>query len=268
MKKRSISIALFALASALAAQTAPPADSTTPAPPAAPGEIIIREAPAVTTAAVAPAAPAAKPPADRRSIKRAFFMSLAVPGAGEYYVGNRKFAAGFLAAEGLIWSFALVSKFQGEMWKRDYRDYAAQRAGANYSRENDEYYRDMYEYPNSDWYNEDQWRQAREQYPNDLQAQAAFVSGRLYAAEDAWRWQTEEEWGGYRSMRVKSRKALQRITYAVGSAVLNHLVSGVNAAWLARRYNKRQVVKAEVVRWRLDLARDGGGLGVLLSGTF
>lgn len=269
MKSIFVALACIAAASGLSAQTPATRDSLPPGPARESNEIIIRDAPAAKPAPVTAVVPAAPVKGDRKSIKRAFFMSLAVPGAGEYYVGNKKYTAGFLTAEGLIWSFALVSKFQGEMWKRDYRDYAAQQAGANFTREDDNYYRDMYEYPNSDWYNEDQWRQAREQYPSDPAAQAAFVSGRLYAAEDAWRWQTEGEWSDYRLLRVRSRKALQRISYAVGSAVLNHLVSGVNAAWLARRYNKRQVIKAEAVRWRLDLARDGGGnLQVRLAGDF
>ena len=269
MKTLFFTLAFVAAASSLSAQAPVKSDSLQPAPAKQSNEIIIRDAPPAKTALVETIVPAAKVTIDRKSIKKAFFMSLAVPGAGEYYAGNKKFTAGFLTAEGLIWSFALVSKFQGEMWKRDYRNYAAQQAGANFSRDDDNYYRDMYEYPNSDWYNEDQWRQARDQYPNDLASQAAFVSDKLYAAEDAWRWQSDDEWSSYRSLRVRSRKALQRISYAAGSALLNHLLSAVNAARLARSYNKRQVIKAEVFRWRFDVARDAGGnLQVRLAGGF
>ncbi|MDI6738831.1 MAG: hypothetical protein QME74_00520 [Candidatus Edwardsbacteria bacterium] len=268
MKDQIIIVALLALASVLVAQTPTPTDTVKPVSNNEPGEIIIREVPAVKPVLVDTIVPAAKVKVDRKSIKKALFMSLAVPGAGEYYVGSKKYAAGFLTAEGLIWTFALVSKFQGEMWKRDYRNYAAQQAGANFARDDDNYYRDIYEYPNSDWYNEDQWRQAREQYPNDPAAQAAFVSGRLYSSDDAWRWQSAEQWNSFRSLRVKSRTALQRISYAAGSALLNHLLSGVNAARLARGYNKRPVRKAEAFGWRLDVARDGGDFQIRLVGNF
>jgi hypothetical protein len=268
MKKLVFILALAAVSASLSAQAPMKGDSLQPAPAKQSNEIIIREAPAARPAAAQTIVPAAKATIDRKSIKQAFFMSLAVPGAGEYYVGAKRYSAGFLTAEGLIWTAALVSKFQGDMWRRDYRDYAALRAGANFGRSDDNYYRDIYEYPNSDWYNEDQWRQAREQFPNDLASQAAFVSGKLYTAADAWRWQSDDEWSSYRSLRVRSRKALQRISYAAGSAVLNHLLSAVNAARLARSYNKRQVVKAESVRWRLDLARDGGNVQIKLAGDF
>lgn len=255
---------------AIPAGTAAPvtADSAEPRAPMPAGEIVI---PGAAPAAPAPAGATAPAPArdgGRKSIKTAFFLSLALPGAGEYYVGAKRYTASFLTAEGLIWSFALVSKYQGEMWRRDYRDYAAVQAGANYSREDDDYYRDIYEYPNSEWYNEDQWRQARDLYPDDLPAQAAYVSDKLYGVADAWRWQTDGEWSRYRELRVRSRNALQRISYAAGSALLNHLLSAVNAARLARRYNKQRTVRAGAA-WRLDVARHpDGAFRVLVAGEF
>ncbi len=186
MTMRTI-IALLLVAAATAGAQAPdltsgtaapaPADSAKPAVPTPAGEIIIRDAAPAAPAPDVAAAPAPNKDSGRKSIKAAFFLSLALPGAGEYYVGAKRYTAGFLTAEGLIWSFALVSKFQGEMWRSDYRDYAAVRAGANFSREDDNYYRDIYEYPNSEWYNEDQWRQARDLFPDDLRAQALGAVG-------------------------------------------------------------------------------------------
>jgi len=260
MKQLFTALALAAVAATLSAQA--------PAPDAATGEIIIRDIPRQQPATPEPERQSAPRAAGRKSIKTAFLMSLALPGAGEYYAGEQRHAVGFFTAEGLIWSFALFSKFQGEMWKRDYRNYAAQKAGSNFSRENDEYYRDIYEYPNSDWYNEDQWRQAREHYPDDPAAQAAWVSGRLYTAADAWRWQADGEWHSYRSLRIKSRSALQRISYAAGGALLNRVLSSVNAARLTRRHNRRPDARASAVNWRLDAARNGDNLTFRLAGEF
>jgi hypothetical protein len=269
MKSFFVALAFIAATTSLSAQAPIAPDTVKPASSTGSNEIIIREAPVAKPVPGDAVAAAARAGVNRKSIKRAFFMSLALPGAGEDYVGNKKYAVGFATAEGLIWTFALVSKFQGEMWKRDYRVYAAQSAGANFSRADDDYYRDIYEYPNSDWYNEDQWRQAREQCPNDPAAQAEFVSGKLYESADAWRWRSDDEWSQYRSLRVRSRKTLQRISYAAGSALLNHLLSAVNAARLARTHNQRQIIKAEAVRWRIDMARDdGGNFQIKLAGDF
>jgi len=203
---------------------------------------------------------------DRKSIKKAFFLSLLLPGSGEYYVGQKGYTRGFLAAEGLIWSFALFSNFQGRMWRDDYIGYAAQEAGSNANRRDERYYKDIYEWPNSDWYNEYQWVLARDLYPDDPQAQAAYVADKLYAATDAWEWTTMEEWGRFRSLRVKSESAYRRVTYAMGAAVLNHLLSAVNAARMAKRYNNR---RARKLSWDLDLCPSpDGSLTLRLNGRF
>ncbi|HTY09244.1 MAG TPA: hypothetical protein VMF29_08770 [Candidatus Edwardsbacteria bacterium] len=268
--KKIILLALLAVPviTAAAQQPAKP-DSAKVVPPAAPGEIIIREAPAAPVAKVVHIIPAVTKPAPaRKSIKQAFFMSLALPGAGECYVGAKRYTAGFLTAEGIILAFGGQAYFQYAVRRSDYRNLAAQQAGANYSRTNDEYYRDIYEYPSSDYYNEDQWRQAREAYPNDPQAQAAFVAGKLYGVADAWQWQSDNDWNDYRSLRVKSRQALQRIINAIPVLAVNHLLSAINAARLARSYNNRQLKKAAAIDWRLDLGRADGNVQLLLSGAF
>ena len=178
----------------------------------------------------------------RKSARKAFFLSLLVPGSGEYYVGQKGYTKGFVAAEAVIWSAALFNKYQGDMWRRDYIGYAAQEAGSNSGRTDDFYYQNVYEWPNSFWYNEDQWRQARELYPYDPAAQQAYVEGKIYSEEDSWEWQNYDQWYYYRGLRVKSRNALHRISYSVGASVLNHMLSAVNAARLAKRFNKRTIL--------------------------
>jgi len=42
----------------------------------------------------------------KKSLKKAFFMSLLLPGSGEYYAGAKTQAKAFLGAEAMIWSFA------------------------------------------------------------------------------------------------------------------------------------------------------------------
>lgn len=188
----------------------------------------------------------------KKSLKKAFFMSLVLPGAGEYYAGAKTQAKAFLGAEALIWSFAAFNKFQGEMWKRDYRNFAAQQAGANPEQTEDIYYQNVYEYPSSYWYNEDLWAEARMIYPDDPQAQETYVIGLLYGSPDDWAWQTQSDWYQYRGLRVRSQEALHRISYSYGAAILNHLLSAVNAARLTKRYNKNRLKRAELKEsWQL-----------------
>ena len=188
----------------------------------------------------------------RKSARKAFFLSLLVPGSGEYYAGQKSYTKGFVAAEAVIWSAALFNKYQGDMWRRDYISYSAQQAGSNSGRTDDFYYQNVYEWPNSCWYNEDQWRQARELYPYDPAAQQAYVSDKLYSEEDSWEWQDYDQWFYYRGLRVKSRNALHRISYSVGASVLNHMLSAINAARLAKRFNKKPIKLTQEPDWRLE----------------
>jgi|GEM_PF-4822523 TolB-like protein len=215
-----------------------------------------KEPGSIGAVAIAEGSKAKLPSVDRqrrkKSVKKAFLLSLLLPGAGEHYVGHKYYARGFLSAEGAVWSFALFSKIQGEIWRSDYVAYSAQEAGSNPGRSDDNYYQNIYEWSNSSWYNEDQWRQARELYPYDPAAQAAYVEGKLYSEEDSWAWADEAEWNHYRNLRVKSRSALHRISYSMGAAVLNRMLSSVNAARLAKRYNKNRLKTSSVWNWQLQ----------------
>lgn len=205
----------------------------------------------------------------KKSIKKAFFMSLILPGAGEYYVGEKKYAKVFLGTEALIWSFALFSKFQGEMWRTDYRNYAAQYAGANSDRTEDIYYQNIYEYASSDWYNVDIWAEARMIYPDDPASQEAYVADKLYGTEDDWAWQSMSDWYQYRGLRVKSQEALHRISYSNGAAILNHLLSAVNAARLAKKQNRLRLRAGLHEDWQLRFLSGGKyDFGLALNKNF
>jgi hypothetical protein len=208
-------------------------------------------------------------PTKRKSVKKAFFLSLLVPGAGEHYTGNKKYTRGFLTAEGTIWTVLLVSHFRERMWRKDYIGFAAQEAGSNPNREDDNYYKNLYEWPNSDWYNEYQWAEARDLYPNDPTAQANYVADKLYNDTDGWEWQSASEWDYFRSLRVKSMNSGQRYRFARDAIILNHLLSAVNAARLARSYNRALAKKRKSLSLDLNLYPTmEGRLAMAMTGRF
>jgi len=61
---------------------------------------------------------------DAKSTKKAFFYSLVVPGAGEYYVGSRIKPAVFLGLEALIWTGYFVYHGKGNDKKDEYIQFA------------------------------------------------------------------------------------------------------------------------------------------------
>ncbi|MEE9554533.1 MAG: hypothetical protein V3W18_09570 [candidate division Zixibacteria bacterium] len=55
---------------------------------------------------------------------KAFMLSLAVPGAGEYYAGKKYRAVGFLTADILFWSGYFIYHSKGVSTEKDYQAYA------------------------------------------------------------------------------------------------------------------------------------------------
>ena len=61
-----------------------------------------------------------------KSHKKAFFMSLLVPGWGEYYSGAKYRAAGFLGAEALTWLAWASWRSKGADLREEFRVFADQ----------------------------------------------------------------------------------------------------------------------------------------------
>lgn len=61
---------------------------------------------------------------DAKSTKRAFFYSLLIPGAGQYYAGSRVKPFVYLGVEALIWTGYFVYHGKGNTEKNKYREYA------------------------------------------------------------------------------------------------------------------------------------------------
>lgn len=55
---------------------------------------------------------------------KAFMLSLAVPGAGEYYTGKKYRAIGFITADVLFWSGYFIYHSKGVSTEKDYKAYA------------------------------------------------------------------------------------------------------------------------------------------------
>ncbi|MEW6686116.1 MAG: hypothetical protein AB1393_07925 [Candidatus Edwardsbacteria bacterium] len=205
----------------------------------------------------------------KKSIKKAFFLSLLVPGTGELYVGEKFWAKRFFLSEGVIWGTALVFNIQGKIKRDDYHLYVRQKAGVHSTREDDKYYENIYKYESSEECNEDYRRKAREEYPDNLEAQKDYLSDKLYGPEDAWQWTNPADWDFYRGLRVSSREAFQRVSYCVWVALLNRLISSVNAARLAKGHNKKTLQKSEsLLPLKIELKVSRGKPGLIITGKF
>jgi hypothetical protein len=164
--------------------------------------------------------------------RRAFFMSLLLPGWGQHALGEKGRSATFLGIEAISWlGFAGIQTMRG-IYEDDYRAYAASVAGADLAGKDRTYFDDLSFYDTRVEHN-----------------QAALVSDQmddggpvLYGATDDWQWPTHEDRQRYRGRYNSARRMDQRLDYILLAISLNHLASAVDAAKIAGRHaTERQV---------------------------
>jgi hypothetical protein len=185
---------------------------------------------------------------DVKSTKRAFFYSMILPGAGQYYAGSRIKPLYYLGAEALIWTGYFMFHGKGDDKKNEYRDYAdvhydwhsfmewwdhqlseAQQDSFSHRLpwdelnneviRNHEYYENIGKYDQFQigWDDVESW-----QYPPPFGDEPAYSESR----------QT------YLSMRKKSNDYYQNASTMLMLALGNRIVSAFEAALTAKKYNK------------------------------
>ncbi|MBD3287913.1 hypothetical protein GF337_03845 [candidate division KSB1 bacterium] len=169
---------------------------------------------------------------------KAFLYSLLLPGAGEYYVGNKTMAKAFFFTELFLWA-GFFSFDSYSNWKRDdMYVYAATHAGAQAQDKPAQYFVDIGNYDNIHEYNDAKQRQ-REFY-------------KVYSEEEYyWSWDSPEKREEFEQMRISSDRAHNRAIFAIGGIIANHLVSAIDAVWQSYRYNKRLEKEQEQQSMRL-----------------
>jgi hypothetical protein len=164
----------------------------------------------------------------KKSVSRAFFSSLLIPGLGEAYTGHTGYTQFFLTVETVGWGLFLANNLHVASLEEDYQNYAVQHAGVNRQGKDAQYWIDIGKYDDIYEFNEQRRRD------RDLAA--------LYGenASNFWRWDTYDNRLYYDWKRIQTRNIENTQTYIIGALVLNHLVSAINALRLARKYNRSE----------------------------
>lgn len=160
-----------------------------------------------------------------KSLFKAGLYSALIPGGGQLYVGNKKTARYFLAAELVTWVGYISFKTYGNWKEDDYIRYAAVHANAQVGDKSEEFvdmvgfYNDIYEY-------------------NRLGR--VFDPDREYlpdTPENHWQWKSEADRYNFRDLKNRSREADRRAEFMIGIAVVDRLISIIDAVRGARRAN-------------------------------
>lgn len=160
---------------------------------------------------------------DEKSVARAALYSALVPGWGEYYVGHKKKARIFFTVEALSWIGFIGFTTYGNWKEDDFIRLANERAG-------------------TDLDGKDDWFLDMVGFYEDIDEYNSF--GRVYDpdrpylddnASNHWRWQKSSDMELYRHLKNRSREAHRRADFMIGLAILNRVVSVIDAVRDAKR---------------------------------
>ena len=163
----------------------------------------------------------------QKSVARAFFSSLIVPGLGQHYAGSAGSVKYFVGAELLLAGLGVGHDQYAEWLEEDYRAFAAEHAGVSVQGKPKQYFVDIATYNSIFIYNE---------------KMRIFDSRSVIpeTEDNIWVWDSDESRLAFHFKRVDSDKYANRAVYFYTGLFVNHLVSGIHAAILAQRYNSRQ----------------------------
>ena len=172
-------------------------------------------------------APAEEVSSGRKSVFKAALYSALVPGGGQYYLGQRRTARYFFTAEALTWLGYLSFQMYGDWRKSDYIDYAATHANARLEGKSDDFVTWVGFYNNIREFNA---------------LGRAWDNERPYlrdTPDNHWEWQSTDDRRTFRDLRNRSREAYRRSDFMIGVAIIDRVISIIDAVRSTGRINRR-----------------------------
>lgn len=174
----------------------------------------------------------------QKSTGLAFFLSLALPGSGEFYMERRTQTAWFLTTEILLWTGLAANSLYTDHLVEEYRIYAIQHASVNREGKDKQYWMDIGKYNSIYDYNEQRRR--------DRYFDAIYLDEEI----NFWLWDSKENRLKYDESRLRANEIANQSVYFFASIVVNHLISAVNSLRIARKHNRELADKAN---WNLGV---------------
>ena len=162
-----------------------------------------------------------------KSPTKAFFLSFVFPGLGERYVHSKGISNYLIISEVMMWCGYFGFKTYSNWLEGDYKNFAVTHALLNKSGKTKQFYVDIGNFNTVYDYN------------NTRRVQRDFE--RIYpgTADYFWEWDSRENRKKFEKMRIRKDTYENRAIFFVSGAILNRLVSAIEAAYLARREENR-----------------------------
>ncbi len=161
-------------------------------------------------------------PQRKISIGGAFLRSAVIPGWGQRATGSHAAARNFFVAEAGLWLGMISFNVHGNWLEDDYRLLASEHAEVDTRDKSAKYYVDIGNFVNIEEYNQSR-------------LQRRDVAALYDPATHYWQWDSEPNRNRFAELRLRSDRAFSRSELFVAAILANHIISGIHAAWLARR---------------------------------
>ena len=147
-------------------------------------------------------------------------MSAIVPGWGESKLLNKKRSRFFFLTEITLWTTCLSAYSFSYHQENQYKTFAVKHAGLLSDNKDHKFWVDIGNYLNLEDHNDEhlRWREMEASYTED----------------SYWNWDSKKNMEKFESMRINSDLLALRGKFIIGTIVVNHIVSAINALYLER----------------------------------
>lgn len=164
------------------------------------------------------------------------FLSLLLPGAGEWAAGHKGAAKVFFGAEAALWLGYWGSQSYVGILQDDLESFAALHAGVNSAGKGDQFWIDIGIANSLANFNSDRLLE------RDIDATYTETS------ENQWQWDSEDNRREYVGKRFKRLDWKRRSSGIVGVIVLNHIVSAIDVIRLIRKDRNRSQARRSMMQ--------------------
>jgi len=170
--------------------------------------------------------------ADTGSRKGAMLRSALLPGWGQMHLGHSTRGIIFMSFDALTWAGVGLSYLEGTFNRDDYTWLAVSEAGICVSGRSNDFLNDLSDFSSSTEFNDYIHRLARYYYPDDPDAQREYYESHARYGEDGWNWSSDTARDQFADGLRKSKEWFRRSMYIAAFALVNRVVSVIDASLL------------------------------------
>lgn len=155
--------------------------------------------------------------------KKAFLLSLMVPGLGQWYVKSGKGVRFFAVVEASLWVVMIGHTLSARWAVENYKAFAGDHAMADLAGKNSKYFVDIGNFLDIYDYNHKKLV--------DGYTELVYPENRVFF----WQWDSDNSRSRFRKMRIDADATRNRAVYFGAGIFINHMISAIHATLVARQ---------------------------------